>query len=222
MTIIGNRTSKRGAFTLVEMMVSASIGSIIMGALVLSATSFHNIFNATDEYYKANSDQMGVLDYIALDMRRAVSGSVSNTTQTLTLTLPDYIDYSQNPPTPRTATVKILGTVSTVTYGTSLTPPTVVYTVTGSSPNQVITRTFTDSSGTVTTTTLTATAADFQFSCFDPTNAGSTSNFSFGGAGQPTSITAKITFMPKYNRLNLASSRAGTAASMTMLLRNHK
>jgi hypothetical protein len=28
--------------------------------------------------------------------------------------------------------------------------------------------------------------------------------------------------MPKYNRLNLASSRAGTTASTTILLRNHK
>lgn len=214
--------AKGGAFTLVEMMVSASIGSIIMGALILAATSFQNVFNATDDYYKATSDQMRVLDYIALDMRRAVSGSVSNTTQTLTLTLPDYIDYSQNPPTPRTATVKVSGSVATVTYGTSLTPPTVVYTVTGSSPNQVITRSYTDSSVAVTATTLTAAAADFQFSCFDPNNAGSTANFSFGGAGQPTSVTAKVTFMPKYNRLNLASSRVGTAASLTMLLRNHK
>jgi Tfp pilus assembly protein PilW len=216
------RQWKRGAFTLVETMVSASVGSIIMGALVLAATSFHNIFNATDDYYRATSDQMRVLDYIALDMRRAVSGSVSNATQTLTLTLPDYIDYSQNPPIPRTATVKVSGSAGTVSYGTSLTPPTVLYTVTGSSPNQVITRSYTDSSGALTTITLTATAADFQFSCFDPNNGGSTANFVFGGAGQPASVTAKMTFMPKYNRLNLASSRAGTAASMTMLLRNHK
>src|SRR3954464_10329889 len=111
------RIANEGAFTLVEMVVSASIGSIIMGALILAASSFQNVFNATDDYYKATSDQMRVLDYVALDMRRAVSGSVSNDTQTLTLTLPDYIDYSQNPPTPRTANVKISSTVGTVTYG---------------------------------------------------------------------------------------------------------
>ena len=72
---------------------------------------------------------MRLLDYIALDMRRAINGSIYNTTQTLTLTLPDYIDYSQNPPTPRTATIVLSGPAATVTYGT--TQPTVVYTVTG-------------------------------------------------------------------------------------------
>ena len=220
MITTGHRVAKRQAFTLVEMMISASVGVLIMGAIILTTISFQNVSNATDDYYKATSDQVRVLDYIALDMRRAINGSVSNTTQTLTLTLPDYIDYSQNPPTPRTPTIALSGTVGTVTYGT--TPPTVVYAVTGSSPNQVITRTYTSSVGAVTTTTLTATAADYQFSCFDPNNAGSTTNFSFGAAGQPTSITAKITFMPKFNRLNLASSRAATIASMTMLLRNHK
>lgn len=222
MMTVGRNVTKRQAFTLVEMMISASVGILILGAVILTGTSFQNVFHASDDYYKATSDQMRVLDFITLDVRRAVSGSVSNTGQTLTLTLPDYIDYTQNPPAPRTGAIAFSGPVATVTYGSSLTPPTVVYSVTGLSPNQVITRTYTPSSGAATPTTLTATAADFQFSCFDPNNAGSTANFSFGAAGQPTSITAKITFMPKYNRLNLASSRAGTTASTTILLRNHK
>lgn len=206
------------AFTLVEMMLSVPVGIALLGSLALAATALQTTFNATDEYYKSTGDQMRVLDFISLDMRRAVSGSVSNNTQTLTLNLLDYIDYSVDPPRPRTATIGVSGTV---TYGASGTPPTVVYTVTGSSPNQTITRTYTPPSGPATTTTLSA-PADYEFSCFDPNNAGSTANFSFGGAGQPALITAKITFKPKYNRLSLGSSRAGTTASMTMLLRNHK
>jgi hypothetical protein len=31
-----------------------------------------------------------------------------------------------------------------------------------------------------------------------------------------------ITFAPRFNRLNLASSRQGAAASMTMTMRNHQ
>lgn len=219
MTLTALTAARTQAFTLIEMMVSAVIGGVILGSLVLGTAAFQKVFAATDEYYKAISDQMRVLDFIALDTRRAASGSVSNTTQTLTLTLPDYIDYSQNPPTPRAATISASGTV---TYGTNSTQPTVVYTVAGSSPNQSITRTYTATSGSATTTTLTAASANYQFSCFDPGNAGSTANFSFGGSGQPSSITAQITFMPKYNRLNLASSRSATTASMTILLRNHK
>jgi prepilin-type N-terminal cleavage/methylation domain-containing protein len=202
------------AFTLLEMMFSVSIGGVVLGT-----AAFQTVFTASDEYYKATSDQMRVLDYIALDMRSATSGSVSNTTQTLTLRLPDYIDYSKNPPAPRTPTIAASGAI---TYGTNSAQPTVVYTVAGSSPNQTVTRALTPATGPITTTTLTSASANYQFSCFNPGNAGSTANFSFGGAGQPAMITARITFLPKFNRLNLASSRTGTTASMTMLLRNHK
>lgn len=211
--------AKLHAFTLVELMIAASVGGLILGSAVLGMASFQKVFAATDEYYKSTSDQLRVLDYIALDLRSATSGTVSNTTQTLTLMMPDYIDYSQSPPSPRTATISASGTV---TYGTAGSQPTVVYTVVGTSPNQTITRTYTPASGAATTTTLTAASADYQFSCFDPGNAGSTAGFSFGAAGQPTSITAKLTFNPKYNRLNLASARKATTASITTLLRNHK
>jgi Tfp pilus assembly protein PilW len=206
------------AFTLVEMMISVPIGIAFLGSLALATTALQTTVNATDEYYKATSDQMRVLDFISLDMRRAVSGSVSNNTQTLTLNLLDYIDYSLNPPTPRTPTIAASGVV---TYGAGLTPPTAVYTVTGSSPNQTITRTYTPPSGPATQTTLSG-SADYQFSCFDPNNAGSTADFFFGGAGQAALITAQITFKPRYNRLSLGTSRAATTCSTTMLLRNHK
>ena len=117
---------------------------------------FKKTFVATDEYYSATADQMRVLDSIAIDMRRAVSGSVSNGGQTLTLKLPDYLDYSQNPPIPRTPTISA---TATVTYGSTTTPPQVVYWVSGISPHQVIKRTFTPTAGSATVTTLTATSA---------------------------------------------------------------
>ena len=125
------------AFTLAEMMVSASVGALILGVVVAATASFGTVFNASDEYYKATSEQMRVLDYIALDLRRATSGTVSNNGQTLTLKLRDYLDYTQNPPVPRTAAITSLGVVS---YGTSGATPNVVYTVTGTSPNQTFTR----------------------------------------------------------------------------------
>src|SRR5260221_5359536 len=100
------------AFTLVEMMISVSVASFILLAAVLATVAFQTVFVATDECYKATSDQNRVLDYIAIDMRQATSGSVSNSGQTLTLNLPDYIDYSQTPPVPKTPTI----TKTTVTY----------------------------------------------------------------------------------------------------------
>lgn len=213
-----NALGKTAAFTLVETMVSLMVSSFILLAVILATVGFQKVFVATDEYYKATSDQTRVLDSIAQDMRRAASGSVSNTAQTLTLNLPDYIDYTQNPPAPRTPTIAATGTV---TYGVAGTQPTVVYTLTGSAPNQAIQRTYTPASGAATVTKLTSAAAQFQFLVFDPANAGSTANFSFGGASQPSSITAQVSFMPRFTRMNLATSRTATKGSKTMFLRNH-
>lgn len=203
---------------MVEMMISLGVASFVFLGVILATVSLQTIFVATDEAYKAMNEQSRVLDYIAQDMRQASGGAVSNSGQTLTLTLPDYIDYSQSVPVPKTPTI---ASNSTVSYGAAGTQPTAVYTITGTSPNQYVTRTFTPSSGSATTTRLTFAAAQFQFRVFNPGNAGSTANFSFGGAGQPNAITAQVNFMPRFNRLNLASYRTATLASATVYLRNH-
>jgi len=217
MRISGQRGKRRG-HTLVEMMVSIGVGVMILAAVVSAVVAMQTLFVATDQYYMATSDQTRVLDFIAMDLRAALSGTVSNQAQTLTLTLPDYIDYTQNPPAPRTPTLSV---TDNVVYGSSATPPKVVYSVTGTAPNQVIQRVLTTATG-VTTTTLTAAAANYQLSFFTPTNPGSVTPFSLGGIGQPSSLTALITFAPRFNRLNLASSRQAATASMTMTMRNHQ
>ena len=206
------------AFTLVETMLSLTVGGFLLGGMIMGFATFQQVFGGVDDYYRATSDQMRVLDFIGQDMRRAISGTVTNSTRTLTLTLPDYIDQSQNPPVPRTATIAAKGTV---TYGTAGTQPTAVYTISGTSPNQRITRTYTPTSGAATATTLTMAAADYQFNSLNPSNPGSTANFSVGGAGQPTSVTVQLSFQPKLNRFNLANARAATTVSSTILLRNH-
>jgi Tfp pilus assembly protein PilW len=215
---IAAELGKRGAYTLVELMVSLSVGAMILIAVAAGVVALQTLFVATDQYYMATSDQTRVLDFIAMDLRSAMSATVSNQAQTLTLTFPDYIDYTQNPPVPRSPTLSATGTVI---YGSSSSQPTVAYTITGAAPNQVIQRTLTTSTGSVTTTTLTAAAANYQMSFFTPTNPGSLTPFSLGGIGQPSSLTALITFAPRFNRLNLTTSRQGATASMTMTMRNH-
>jgi Tfp pilus assembly protein PilW len=210
--------AKMDAYTLVEMMVSVCVGALILAAVAESMVALQTLFVATDQYYMATSDQTRVLDFIAQDMRSALSGAVSNQAQTLTLTLPDYIDYTQNPPAPRSPVLSATGTVS---YGSTTTPPKVSYTVTGTAPNQVIQRVFTPSSGPAVTTVLTSAAANYQMSFFTPTNPGSTTPFPLGGIGQADTLTTLITFAPRFNRLNLASSRQAASASMTMTMRNH-
>ena len=204
---------------MIELMVSLAVGSMILAAVASGTIAMQKLFVATDQYYMATSDQMRVLDFIALDMRRAVRGSVSNSAQTLTLTLPDYVDYTRNPPVPRSPSVSATGKVI---YGASASQPTVIYAISGTAPNQVIQRTLTGSDRSVATTTLTSAAANYQMSFFDPADPRSTTGFSLGGIGQASSLTAQITFAPRFNRLNLTSSRQSATASMTMLMRNHQ
>jgi Tfp pilus assembly protein PilW len=210
---------KKDAHTLVEVMVSVTVGAMILVAVASAMVAMQTLFVATDQYYMATSDQTRVLDFIAQDLRSALSGAVSNQAQTLTLTLPGYINYTLNPPVPVSPTISPTGTV---VYGSSATQATVVYTITGTAPNQIIQRIYTGSDGSVVTTTLTAAAANYQMSFFTPTNPGSVTPFSLGGMGQPSSLTALITFAPRFNRLNLASSRQAATASMTMTMRNHQ
>ena len=56
---------RRAGLTLVETMIAAAVGSAITGAMVLGSMSFQTLSNGANEYYRATSDQMRVLDSIA-------------------------------------------------------------------------------------------------------------------------------------------------------------
>lgn len=77
------------AFTLVETIVGAAIGSIILAALMLGSVALLRTFKAVEDYSDAAIDQARILDYIARDVRRATSVSVLLNPTRLSLTIPD-------------------------------------------------------------------------------------------------------------------------------------
>ena len=85
----------RAGFTLVEMMTSVGCGSIIIAAILTASVSLQRSFAALESYSTIEGDQLRVLDYIAMDCRRATSATVTN--GVLTLTLPVYYNSSSNP-----------------------------------------------------------------------------------------------------------------------------
>lgn len=110
-------------FTLLEMATSLGCGSFILAAVIAAGVSLQRSYSAFEGYSTVEGDQLRVLDYIALDCRRATAASVTTTTVSngaenitvnqLVLTLPAYysaIDSSAVPNTP------VLGS-SGVTYG---------------------------------------------------------------------------------------------------------
>ena len=110
-------------FTLVELMTSLSCGSFILAAVVAAGVSLQKSYAAFEGYSNAEADQLRVLDYIAMDCRRATTASigtvtVSNGTENITenqlvLTLPAYYSSVDSTAVPNTPA---LGT-SGVTYG---------------------------------------------------------------------------------------------------------
>jgi type II secretory pathway component PulJ len=89
--------NKRGpfGFTLVELMMSMSCGTIIFAAVIAASISLQKSFAAMESYSTIEGDQLRVLDYIAMDSRRATAASVNN--GALTLTLPVYYNSGSSP-----------------------------------------------------------------------------------------------------------------------------
>ncbi len=92
------RQKALAGFTLVEMMVSLGCGSLILAALMAASVGLQRSFAAVEGYSMAEGNQLRVLDYIAMDCRRARSASVAN--NTLTLTVPGYYQPDGTASTP--------------------------------------------------------------------------------------------------------------------------
>jgi Tfp pilus assembly protein PilW len=97
-------TDRRHAFTLAEMIVSVGCGTLILAAVILASVSLQKSYAAIESYSGTEGDQLRVLDYIAMDSRRATSATVTTVSNVpvLTLTVPIYYDpcNSNAPVTP--------------------------------------------------------------------------------------------------------------------------
>ena len=101
----------QGGFLLPETMVAMSIFSAISLALIMGFVSLERNFAATTDYATNHTDAVRISDYLALDLRRALS--VQTATNDTTITMPPYYDAAGTPQTPR------LDGEGGVYYGTS-------------------------------------------------------------------------------------------------------
>jgi hypothetical protein len=85
---------KELAFTLTEMIVSIACATFILAAVVAASVSLQRSYAAAETYSNTEGDQLRVLDYIAMDCRRATSANVAsvNNLPVLTLTVPVFYD----------------------------------------------------------------------------------------------------------------------------------
>lgn len=114
--------------TLVEVMISMVAAMTIMAALVSGSAALQRSFQTTTDYAAQESDQLRLWDYLALDLRRAQTTSLTTDgagNSILTITIPDY--YQSNDSTQNTYWMRRIPTIAggVVTYGT--TPVTITY-----------------------------------------------------------------------------------------------
>jgi hypothetical protein len=189
-----SRNSARSAFTLIEVLMSVACGSLILAAVLTSSVALQRSFAAVEGYSVASGDQLRVLDYIAMDCRRALSASVAG--GVLTLTVPPYYDSSGNVLPPTLAS-------GVVSYGSG--SVTIIYSKSGSNFNrEVIVK---DAGGTVTSDTTKAIATNV-------------STFTVTPSDLSSSVTYTVTFSPSFTNLASSAAVTGTTIYCKTFLRN--
>jgi type II secretory pathway component PulJ len=87
-----------GGFAISELIVSTSIFCSISLGLLMGFTSLERNYVATSDFSLNHADEMRISDYMALDLRRAVS--VQAAKNDTTIYIPAYYDQTGNPQTP--------------------------------------------------------------------------------------------------------------------------
>lgn len=90
--------SQRAGFALAETVVSSGIFSAVSLALLMGFVSLERNYSASTDFALNHADEMRISDYLALDLRRAVS--VQATQNNTAIYIPNYYDSSGNPTTP--------------------------------------------------------------------------------------------------------------------------
>jgi len=186
-----------GAFTLTEVMISSVIFSSVSLGLLMGFTSLERSFAATTDFATNHADEMRISDYLALDLRRAVS--LQATQNDTTIFIPRYYDGNGFPQMPT------LDGKGGVYYGTSGNSVRVRYYLSGST----IYREQVDWPLSISPAYKTIPVAE------------NVKDFIFNITDLGKVVTTKITFNPTFRSAGAsAAAIAATAFNNTTLLRN--
>ncbi len=185
------------AFTLPEVMIASLIFSAVSLGLLMGFTSLERCFAATTDFATNHSDEMRISDYLALDLRRALS--VQAAQNNTTIFVPRYYDNAGAPQTPT------LDGHGGVTYGTAGNSVRVRYYLSGGAIYREQVDWPIGASSVASTIPVAENVKDF---IFDVTDLGKV-------------VTTKITFNPIYRSGGAtAAATAATGFYNTTLLRN--
>lgn len=120
-----SQAAVRGA-SLVETVVASGVFLVLCSAFITGAISLQRNFSNTRDYARNHSAQLRISDYIARDLRQAVTFSQTGSGQSLvmTLTIPNFYAADGSPRMP------VVNADASVSYrDSSVTPPKVTNTI---------------------------------------------------------------------------------------------
>ena len=183
---------RAAAFTLLEVLFAGAVSGLATTAVFSAATTMQRCFVGAEDYALAKTDQARLSDYIALDLRRALSVTAgAGGGVIMTVRIPNYYDGSGQP---RTPTI----TNYVANYGDPAQPVTVVYRKQGASI-------YRQENG-ATSREIAGNVEDFQIAVQD--------------LGKV--VKTQVTFAPRFSRTPTAEARAATTVFSTTLLRNQR
>jgi hypothetical protein len=199
-------------------MMATGVTGLVLGGLVAGSVALQRSFAATIDYGTAQSDQMRISDYLAVDMRRALT-VVPDGTGGVTLTLPNFYNGDGTVKSP--VVVSTMGwpqkkrkkkkhkhqniiTSQTTSYDPTSTTTVKYYkgsaTTLGTDPSKF----YRESAGVA--RPIATDVSDFQVTLSDDGDLARTS----------------ITFTPRFKMHRIPGTDASTTFSQTILLRNHE
>jgi type II secretory pathway component PulJ len=187
------RRRSRGGFALAELMISTAIFTSVSAGLILGFISLKRCYAATADFAINHSDQMRISDYLAMDLRRAIS--VTAVRNDASIKIPCYYDATPS----HSVQTPMLDGKGGVYYGAADCFVTVRYYLAGS----VIYR----KEGSEAAAGIAIDVQDFDF---DATDLGKV-------------VKTSITFKPTYRSSGASEAvKTATAFHNTTLLRNNR
>jgi hypothetical protein len=199
----------------VETTVASTVVAIVLAAITVGGILMQRTFAGSDLSLKANADQLRVLDYFVTDMRQALTATVSNGGQQLTLTIPPYLNSDTGQPVIPT----VIGTATgaTVDYGSAASPTTVTYFPANVPTPPSTTYTYQANGAYIirqvgnTQTVISRDCTSLQMRFTDGKNL---------LPPNPAIVQASINYAPRYNFSNQSGARTGTTVYATSTFRN--
>lgn len=96
-----SQINNKQGFTLSELMIALAISSVTLAATLIASIALQKSFNAVDNYFATQDQQIRIIEYLSRDVKRSYIVTSATSPQTVTCTIPNYIqaDGTRSNPT---------------------------------------------------------------------------------------------------------------------------